>query len=99
MLAIIGSTLVVQVQGKVSHLLPVSLRLKVGASLPNHHREAVAVAWVGAAAIALLVEVAKGQAKALEQGRPSVPAKRTVWHLTVLASGHNPYEQGKASLE
>lgn len=78
MLAIVGGTLVVQVQGKVSHLLPVSLRLEVGASLPNHHREAVAVAGVGATAVALLVEVAEGQAQTLEQGRASVPAKHTV---------------------
>lgn len=67
MLAIIGSTLVVQIQSKVSHLLLVSLRLKVCAGLPNHHREAMTVAWVGATAVALFVEVAKRQTQAVEQ--------------------------------
>lgn len=67
MLAIIASTLIVQVQGKVSHLLPISLRLKVGASLANQHRKAMAVLWVGATAITLFVEVAERHTQAVKQ--------------------------------
>lgn len=67
MLTIVASTLVVQVQGKVSHLLPVSLRFKVCAGFTNHHREAMAVAWVGATAIALFVQVAKRHTQAAKQ--------------------------------
>ena len=58
-LAVISSTLVVQVQGKVCHLLLVGLQGKVGASLSNDNRESVAIAWVGTAAVALLVQVSK----------------------------------------
>lgn len=67
MLAVISSTLVVQVQGKVCHLLLVSQKGQGGASLPNDHWELVAVVGVGPAAVALLVEVAKGQAQAVEK--------------------------------
>ena len=67
MLPVIASTLVVEVQGKVSHLLLVLLQGKGGAGLPNDHGEPVAVAGVGAAAVALLVQVAKGLAQAVEQ--------------------------------
>jgi len=66
-LAIIASPLVVQVQGKVCHLLLISLKGKGGASLPNDHRELVAIFGVGAAAVALLVEVPKGQTQPVEQ--------------------------------
>ena len=62
MLPIIGLALVVQVQSKVRHLVAVGLQVKVGAGLTNDHREAVAVVAIGAAAVALLVEVAKGLA-------------------------------------
>ena len=67
MLAVISSALVVQVQGKVCHLLLVSQKCQGGASLPNDHRELVAVIGIGPAAVALLVEVAKGQAQAIKQ--------------------------------
>lgn len=75
MLPIVARPLIVQVQGKVSHLLLVLAQGKVGASLANDHREPVAVAWPGTAAVALLVQVAKGLAQAVEQTSTSVPAK------------------------
>lgn len=67
MLAIITSPLIVQVQSKVCHLLLISLKGKGGAGLPNDHRELVAILRVGAAAVALLVEVPKGQTQPVEQ--------------------------------
>ena len=66
MLPIITGTLVVEVQGEVGHLLLVLLQGKGGAGLPNDHGEPVAVAGVGAAAVALLVQVAKGLTQAGE---------------------------------
>lgn len=63
MLAIIALPLSVQVQCKVVHLVPVCLGVEVSASLTNHNREAVAIVAIGAAAVALLVEVAKGLAQ------------------------------------
>jgi len=65
--SIIASPLVVQVQSKVCHLLLISLKGKGGAGLPNDHWELVAVVRVGAAAVALLVEVPKGQTQPVEQ--------------------------------
>lgn len=67
MLAIITGPLIVQVQSKVCHLLLISLKGKGGAGLPNDHRELVAILRVGAAAVALLVEVPKGQTQPVEQ--------------------------------
>lgn len=62
MLTIIALPLSVQVQCKVIHLVLVCLGVEVGASLTNDNREPVTVVAVGAAAVALLVEVAKGLA-------------------------------------
>lgn len=74
MLPIIGLALIVQVQGKVRHLVAVCLQVEVGARLANDDREAVALVAVGAAAVALLVEVAKGLAQPREQAGACVPA-------------------------
>ena len=73
-LAIIASTLVVEIQRKVSHLLLISQKRKGGASLSNDHWKLMAVVGVGAAAVTLLVEVAKRQAEPVKQAGASVPA-------------------------
>lgn len=76
MLPIIALPLVVEVQSKVGHLLDVCLEVEVGAGLANDDREAVAVVAVGAAAVALLVQVAEGLAQPGEECRACVPAEQ-----------------------
>lgn len=76
MLPIIALPLIVQIQGKVRHLVPVCLRVEIGACLTNDNREAVAVVAVGAAAVALLVQVAKGLAQPGKEARAFVPARQ-----------------------
>ena len=77
MLTIISSTLVVDVQSKVFHLLPISLNGKGSASLPKNNWEPVAVLGIGSAAVALLVQVAKRHAQPLEQAWSCEPVKQT----------------------
>lgn len=74
MLSIISSPLVVEVQSEICHLLLISIEVKGRPSLANGNSKAMAIAGVGAAAVALLVEVAKGLAQPLKQGSACVPA-------------------------